>query len=108
MPCNDALRVHEYFDGELDASAAAEVERHFETCPDCAALLKDLELTRSALRESAPYYRASDDLRERIGEALDEEGGEQRPATSSRGFLWGALSGGGVTALAAIMAFLFF
>ncbi len=111
MSCNDALRVHAYFDGELDSAAAAEVERHLATCPDCAALLKDLELTRSALRAGAPYYRAGEDLRTRIGEALDEEGGERssrRPATSSKGFLWGALSGGGVTALAAVMAFLLF
>ena len=31
MLCNDALRVHAYFDGELDTGAAAEVERHLET-----------------------------------------------------------------------------
>ena len=42
MSCNEALRVQEYFDGELDAGAAADVERHLETCAECAALLKDL------------------------------------------------------------------
>jgi anti-sigma factor RsiW len=111
MSCNEALRVHEYFDGELDASASAEVERHLETCPDCAALLKDLQVTRSALRESAPYYRASESLRNRIAEALEDDGGERslpRPIRANNGFLWGALSGGGATALAAVMAFLLF
>ncbi|HWY15671.1 MAG TPA: zf-HC2 domain-containing protein [Rhizomicrobium sp.] len=50
MSSNDALRMHQYFDRELDASAAAEIERHFESCSDTAALLKALEATRNALR----------------------------------------------------------
>jgi anti-sigma factor RsiW len=111
MSCNEALRVHQYFDGELDSGGAAEVERHLETCPDCAALLNDLQVTRNVLRESAPYYRASESLRERIAEALDDDGSERssrRPIRANKGFLWGALSGGGATALAAVMAFLLF
>ena len=63
MSCNEALRVHAYCDGELDAAAAADIERHLETCADCANLLKEIEETRSALRQDAPYYRASDALR---------------------------------------------
>jgi anti-sigma factor RsiW len=111
MSCSEALRVHEYFDGELDAGAAAEVERHLETCVDCAALLKDLETTRIGLRESGPYYRASDELRARIADALDDESGERparRPARIGKGFLWGAVSGGGATALAAALAVMLF
>ncbi|MGD0866411.1 MAG: anti-sigma factor [Rhizomicrobium sp.] len=111
MSCSEALRVQEYFDGELDAGTAAEVERHLETCAECAALLKDLEMTRAALRESGPYYRASDELRASIADALDDESGERpapRPARVGKGFLWGALSGGGATALAAAFAVLLF
>jgi anti-sigma factor RsiW len=108
MSCNEALRVHAYFDGELDAGAAAEIERHLETCPDCAALLKDLEFSRSSLRAHVPYHRASDALHERIADALDDEYGERSwPRKSWTGipFLTGAVSGGGVTALAAVLAF---
>ena len=109
MSCNNALRVHEYFDGELDAGAAAEVERHLETCQECAPLLRDLETSRSALRESAPYYRAGNELRERISDALDDEGGTHPPprrtAWIGMPFMTGAVSGGGVTALAAVLAF---
>ena len=108
MSCSEALRVHAYFDGELDAGAAAEVERHLETCTDCAALLKDLETTRSALRESAPYHRASSEFRERITDALDDEYGDRsrrRKSWTRISFLTGAVSGGGVTALAAVLAF---
>ena len=28
MPCAESLRVQAYFDGELDALAAADIERH--------------------------------------------------------------------------------
>ena len=108
MSCNEALRVHAYCDGELDAAAAAEVERHLETCPDCADLLKDIEQTRAALRQDAPYYRANDELRERIGDALDGEEGKRRPrvpAWTASSFLTGAVGGSGVTALAAVVAF---
>src|SRR5205807_1561158 len=108
MPCNEALRVHAYFDGELDAAAAAGIERHLETCADCAALLKDIEETRSALRDDAPYYRASDDLREHIAGALDREDGKRRPrvpAWTRKPFLTGALSGAVATAFAAALAF---
>lgn len=109
MSCNEALRIHEYLDGELDVGTAAEVERHLETCPDCAALLRDLELSRSALRERAPYHRAGNELRARIIDALDDESGRRlsprRAAWAGMPFLTGAVSGGGVTALAAVLAF---
>lgn len=108
MSCNEGLRVHAYCDGELDAAAAAEIERHLETCADCAALLKDIEESRSALREDAPYHRASDALRERIVGALDDEEGKRHPRRdgwSGKTFLTGALSGAGATALAAVLAF---
>src|ERR1700731_2129740 len=107
MSCNEALRVHAYCDGELDAAAAAEIERHLETCPDCAALLKDIEETRRALRDAEPYRRASDDLREGIALALDREEGKRRPrmpAGTARSFLTGAVGGSGITALAAVLA----
>jgi anti-sigma factor RsiW len=108
MSCNEALRVHAYCDGELDGAAAADVERHLETCPDCANVLKDIEETRSALRKDAPYYRAGDALRERIAGALDLEQGKRRPrmpTRTTRSFLTGAVGGSGVTALAAVLAF---
>src|SRR5579862_9697706 len=108
MPCSEALRIHAYCDGELDAAAAADIERHLETCTDCAGLLKDIDETRSALRQNAPYYRASDALRARISEALDNEEGRRRPrfaGWATRSFLTGAVGGSGLTALAAVLAF---
>ena len=77
MPCTEALRTQEYFDGELDASASVEVERHLETCADCAMLLADLEATRTLIREQAPYHRADDALRKRIADSLRREDGDR-------------------------------
>ncbi|HEV2652595.1 MAG TPA: zf-HC2 domain-containing protein [Rhizomicrobium sp.] len=112
MSCNEALRVQAYFDGELDAAAALDVEKHLETCADCAPLLKDLEVTRNAIRSSATYHRMDDDLRRRITGALDRETGTKAaPETSAvrprrSGFLIGALGGAGGTALAAALGFM--
>jgi anti-sigma factor RsiW len=86
-------------------------DRHIETCAECAALLKDLEAARAGLRDAAPYYRAGDKLRARIADVLDDERGERssrHPARVGKGFLWGALSGGTATALAAAVAVLLF
>jgi anti-sigma factor RsiW len=109
MPCNEDLRLQAYFDGELDASAVLEVERHLQGCTDCAALLTDLEATRQMIRRDAPYYRAPTALREIIMAGLDREQGVQTPPPGrfgfSRRFLSGAASGAGVTALAAMLVF---
>jgi anti-sigma factor RsiW len=109
MPCNEALRVQAYFDGELDAAAAVEVERHLESCAECAALLADLEHTRKLVRTSAAYHRVDDGLREKI---VDRMGGDSHAKRRSRRwfapdrrFLSGLTSGAGATALAAVLVF---
>jgi anti-sigma factor RsiW len=107
MSCNEGLRLQAYFDGELDAAAVLEVERHLQGCTDCAALLADLEATRQLIRREAPYQRASAGVRDRVMASLDREDGGQkpRPVNFSRRFLSGAASGAGVTALAAMLVF---
>ena len=109
MPCNEGLRLQAYFDGELDASAVLEVERHLQGCTDCAALLADLEATRQLIRRDARYHRAPTALRESIVASLDREEGVQPPPPGrlrhSWRFLSGAASGAGVTALAAMLVF---
>jgi anti-sigma factor RsiW len=109
MPCNEALRVQAYFDGELDAHAAVAVEQHLESCVECAALYADLEATRKLVRESATYCRADDGLRLSIAERLDREGGQsaksRRWYSGDRRFFSGLASGVGATALAAALIF---
>ncbi|MDP9011839.1 MAG: anti-sigma factor [Pseudomonadota bacterium] len=113
MLCAESLRVQAYFDGELDALSATDIERHRETCAACRALLQDLEQVRTALRQDLTYESAPPALRTRVLRALDQEVATPIPRLSverlrnwrPRPFWQGALSGMGGTALAAGMAF---
>jgi anti-sigma factor RsiW len=113
MQCAESLRVQAYFDGELDAFSAADVERHSECCAECQSLLKDLEQLRTALRQDLTYASAPPDLRARVMYALDKEGGikssrhHRGRATGWRPqpFWRGAFGGIGGTAIAASIAF---
>ena len=113
MQCAESLRVQAYFDGELDALSAAEVERHSEVCAECRALLQDLDHVRTALRQDLTYASAPPELRARVMRALDEESTVGRPRREGarltnwrpRPFWKGAFSGIGGTAIAAGIAF---
>jgi anti-sigma factor RsiW len=120
VQCAESLRVQAYFDGEVDAVSAAEIERHAEHCNECRALLQDLQNVRAVLRRDVSYAATPPPLRSAIISALDKEdaGGlkaatpvtpSQRaapPRASSRHSFWtGALSGLGGAAIAASMAF---
>ena len=108
MACADSLRVQAYFDGELDAPAAVEVEQHLESCAACAALLQDLGRLRAGIRsELAPSVPAA--LRARLARLLDGERTVTplRPRAAPRRPFWlGALTGAGASALAAGLMYL--
>jgi anti-sigma factor RsiW len=113
VQCAEALRVQAYFDGEVDAVSAAEIERHAEHCAECRALLQDLGEVRTALKNIA-YPGTPPALRARVMRALDEEPDREkvsplpargaRPSRGRRTFWTGALSGFGGAALAASLA----
>jgi anti-sigma factor RsiW len=113
MQCAESLRVQAYFDGELDALSAAEVERHSEVCAECRALLQDLDRVRTALRQDLTYASAPPELRARVMRALDEESTVTSPRRDGvrltswrpRPFWKGAFTGIGGTAIAAGIAF---
>jgi anti-sigma factor RsiW len=113
MQCAESLRVQAYFDGELDALSASDVERHARTCAECDELLQDLQQTRTALREDLTYASAPSALRARIMRSLDEDtsikipraDGGMRKGWRPQPFWRGAFSGIGGTAIAAGIAF---
>ena len=123
MQCAESLRVQAYFDGEVDALSAAEIERHVEHCSECRALLQDLGKVRNALRQNVAFGSAPAALRSKILDALDQEpaeaasnvavlrpkpGGKPAPTGWRGGSFWtGAFSGVGGAALAAALAFFF-
>ena len=118
MQCAESLRVQAYFDGEVDAISAADIERHVANCGECRALLDDLEQVRTALRKDLGVERAPPELRARIALALDQESAAEVPrpvvpnpplASGPRArrvpsFWAGAFGGVGATALAAGLA----
>jgi anti-sigma factor RsiW len=120
VQCAESLRVQAYFDREVDAVSAAEIEQHVEHCSACRELLQDLEKVRSALR-GISYAAAPPALRTQILEALDQEGAlaeggskatlrkpwtPRQPRVLGKRWFWsGALSGMGGAAVAAAIAF---
>jgi len=113
VQCAEALRVQAYFDGEVDAVTALEVERHAEHCPECRAQLEHLATTRARMRGELEFAAAPPELRARIARLLDDE--EARGAKPQRAprvplrprpFWLGALGGVGA-ALAAALALFF-
>lgn len=113
MLCAESLRVQAYFDGELDALSATDIERHSESCAECRRLLQDLSNVRTALRQELTYAGAPPALRARVVRALDQEVSPTTPHLlverlrnwRPRPFWQGAFTGMGGTALAAGMAF---
>src|SRR6266478_6686504 len=63
--------LHGYLDGELDATGAAEFERHLEGCRECTTALGAEESLRSSLHRSGLYENAPVALRKRIRAGLD-------------------------------------
>jgi anti-sigma factor RsiW len=117
--CPEQLRVQAYFDGEVDALSASEIERHLERCAECRGLHAQLQQTRQALRSELQYFRVPQSLAARIGEAIDvadraEQGAPAAAASESSkrapigwwtpSFWTGAFSGLGLSAVAAAAA----
>lgn len=111
MQCAESLRVQAYFDSQLDPLAADQIERHIEHCAECSALLEDLREVRSKLRHELKFEVAPPALRSRISAALDQEFRQdaplqrKAPRKPAKPFLWGAMSGFGMAAAAALMVF---
>jgi anti-sigma factor RsiW len=91
MTCEETrILVHALVDGELDAGHAREVEAHLESCPDCAAQLRDYRVMRQALSAPALRHRAPAALRARIEGALPAR---RAVAPSRRSLLQGLAMG---------------
>jgi anti-sigma factor (TIGR02949 family) len=113
MECPESKRLQEYFDGEVDAAAAAQIRRHLENCAECQGELQALERVRNLLRGPAARVAAPAEVRARLAAALDREpqprSPDRRPsaARGSRPFWFGVFSGIGGSAVAAALGFLF-
>jgi anti-sigma factor RsiW len=114
VQCAEALRVQAYFDGEVDAVSALEVERHVERCPECRSLLGHLADTRARIRSELEFPAAPAALRASIDRMLDQEmRGSAREVTARKARPWrkppvwlGAFGGLGAALAAGIALFL--
>ena len=67
MSCDCTRTVlHGYLDGELDATRAAEFERHLENCRECANALGAEESLRASLQHAGLYEQAPVSLRKKV------------------------------------------
>jgi anti-sigma factor RsiW len=114
MSCAKTLRTQSFIDGEVVGADAEVIERHIEGCADCQAFCASAATLSDAIRTHAPRYAAPAALRRRVDAMLDEECLQHAPrpfryARHTPPSFWrGALSGAGVTALAAgLVAFVF-
>ena len=113
MQCAESVRVQAYFDGEVDAVSAVDIERHTGHCPECRTLLEDLLRTRARIRRDLDYGHAPPRLRERIARMLDQESAagapravpRVRPAWRAPPFWLGALGGLGAALAASLLFF---
>src|SRR5579871_2609263 len=62
--------LSDYLDNTLAARRVLEVERHLADCPDCAALVREMEATVHLLR-TAETYDTSDDFMVKLHARLD-------------------------------------
>jgi anti-sigma factor RsiW len=112
VQCRESLRAQAYFDAEMDAVTAADIERHMEHCAECRTLYHDLEQLRTAMRRDLPYAQTPPALRAQVMRALDEERPTDASLPQRRGranwrtqsFWAGACSGLGTAAVAATFA----
>ncbi len=122
MTCPEPLRLQAYFDGELDALAAAEFERHAEGCASCGAALAELTAARSIVRDAFTFTTPAA-VRARIEAQIAAIAASPPPASAadgghrarsareppagvrwwSRTFWVGAFGGAGTVAAAAIV-----
>jgi anti-sigma factor RsiW len=108
------LRVQAYFDGEVDAVSAIDVEHHAEHCPECRALLEDLARTRARLRAGLEFASAPPELRAALARRLDAEAAVEAPRPRfrfpapgrARPFWLGAAGGAGAALAASLALFL--
>jgi anti-sigma factor RsiW len=71
MTCEQAKGLIEpYADGELEAGAILELERHIHDCSACALALRNLQALKKTVKQDGLYFTAPPELRRRIKSEL--------------------------------------
>ena len=76
IPCEEAsARLFEFLDGELEGVSEEEVRHHLDVCEACYPRVQFEKHFLEALRGSRNGGRASESLKERVLQALEEDEG---------------------------------
>jgi anti-sigma factor (TIGR02949 family) len=86
------IQLQAYLDGELDAVAAANFERHLAACPQCTAVLASEQSLRQSLAGAQLYERAPHQLRRKVPAQLPAT--MPAPSAKSQTWRWVALAAG--------------
>ncbi|HKO08789.1 MAG TPA: zf-HC2 domain-containing protein, partial [Alphaproteobacteria bacterium] len=71
MECEEARAlIDPYLDGELAFERCLELERHIESCADCAGELASRRALSAALRGKLAYHAAPLSLHRRVRDAI--------------------------------------
>jgi len=77
--CTEAQTLIEsYVDGELDLVRNLDMEQHLGDCSACSSMRQQALELRSRIRQEAPYFRASADLKEKVRAVARAERAEPR------------------------------
>src|SRR5712691_8037837 len=66
------MLIHAYVDGELDLLSTVKLEAHLRDCTPCAQAHKNLQTLRSGISSGDLYFKAPNNLTERVHLALQE------------------------------------
>jgi anti-sigma factor RsiW len=67
MNCQQAKPlIDPYADGELEAAAILELERHLQSCSACGIAWRNLQNLKKTLKQDALYFSAPTELRRRV------------------------------------------
>jgi anti-sigma factor RsiW len=105
MNCQQAKPlIDPYADGELEAAAILELERHLQSCSTCALAWRNLRSLKKALKSDALYFTAPAELRQRIKAELPSpaKAVPQRPAWNWN-WLTAVMSGAAAVCLALLL-----
>lgn len=105
MTCEDARSLLDaYLDGELDLVRSVEIDDHLRGCAACKRRSENIKNMRAAIRDSATYYPAGEDLRSRIQAAArtSEPRSHERDFSVPR-YGWGLIGAAAALALVAII-----
>jgi anti-sigma factor RsiW len=89
-----------YMDTELDLVKSLEIEKHLRECQACARVYESQLRLRSAIKDSALYFKAPAKLHKRIQSSLREEGQTKAP---QRAWQWRWLTLGASLAFVALI-----